>query len=69
MKPNQELEEILLDILQHEDEVMDIFNLLVREANFRAMRYKKKPEYERLLKIKKLRNMLEYLFKVTKKPI
>ena len=69
MDVDSEQQKILEDILKHEDEIMEIFNRLVREAKFRSMKYKVESEYERLLKIKKLRNMFEYLFKVAKKPI
>jgi|APSaa5957512493_1039668.scaffolds.fasta_scaffold86470_2 hypothetical protein len=69
MDVDSEQQKILEDILKHEDEIMEIFNRLVREAKFCSMKYKVESEYERLLKIKKLRNMFEYLFKVAKKPI
>lgn len=69
MDVDSEQQKILEDILKHEDEIMEIFNRLVREAKFRSMRYKVKSEYERLIKLKKLQNMFEYLFKVAKKPI
>jgi len=69
MSTDLEIEKILEDVLKHEKEIMEIFDRLVKEAKFRSMRYKVKSEYDRLIELKKLQDIFEYLFKVAKKPI
>jgi hypothetical protein len=56
-----EFEEALTSLCEHKEEYDQIFRKLIREAEFKASRYKDQQSYETCINHKKLYNKLKYV--------